>query len=484
MRNRLLLLGAALAAFGASLFSGFHFDDYGIFSDPVLTSPTGWKAIWAWPRTQPLTNLTYRLNYQIGGRDPFTYHLIAVALFLCAVLLAYECLRRLLPERAALAAAAVFALHPMQAEAANYVSARADLLAAIFCFAALLCWLTNRRWLALPCFVAALLSSEYSLAFPLVLLLCRGRACPTPAPEKESALARWLNRTPTFAICALSLAALARLVHALRLSHVLPTPWKYFLAQGPALWRYLTLLAIPYGFTIDPDVRVPAVWFGAFLWAALLAAALLAWRQRRAQWTLWLFIGLLLLIPASSVLPQPNLYADHRTFLPMFAFAAAAGLLLTRVKANALAVTVVTVLALLSVVRTAVWFNDKTLWQEAVRRAPAKVRPKIQLSRNLPAADALDLLQRAQNQDPRDPAVPAEMGKVLLQERQIDPALIEFGEALALDPSSPEYLTDRGVALYMSGLTEQARTDFERALDIDPNYAAAIENLRKFPPAP
>ena len=108
MRDRLLLLGAALAAFGASLFSGFHFDDYAIFSRPVLTSSS-----------QPLTDLTFRVNYLVGGRDPFTYHLVSLALYLGAVLLAYACLRRLLPERAALAAAAVFAIHPIQTEAAD-----------------------------------------------------------------------------------------------------------------------------------------------------------------------------------------------------------------------------------------------------------------------------------------------------------------------------------------------------------------------------
>src|ERR1039458_3244388 len=84
MRNRLLLLGAALAAFGASLVSGFHFDDYAIFSDPVLTSSSGWMGIWALRRTQPLTNLTFWLNYLVGGRDPLTYHLLNLPLHLGA----------------------------------------------------------------------------------------------------------------------------------------------------------------------------------------------------------------------------------------------------------------------------------------------------------------------------------------------------------------------------------------------------------------
>ena len=69
MRARFLLLAAALAAFGASLGSGFHFDDYAIFSDPVLTSPWGWLQVWGWRQTRPLTYLTFWLNYQAGGQD-------------------------------------------------------------------------------------------------------------------------------------------------------------------------------------------------------------------------------------------------------------------------------------------------------------------------------------------------------------------------------------------------------------------------------
>src|ERR1035437_8665600 len=187
MRNRLLLLGAALAAFGASLVSGFHFDDYAIFSDPVLTSSSGWMGIWALRRTQPLTNLTFWLNYLVGGRDPLGYHLLNLALHLGAILLAYACLRRLLPERAALAAAAVFALHPIQAEAVNYVLGRGALLGAVFCFASLLAWLNGRRWTAVAWFAGALLANEQCAAFPLVLLLGTGRACPPPTAEGAKA---------------------------------------------------------------------------------------------------------------------------------------------------------------------------------------------------------------------------------------------------------------------------------------------------------
>ena len=183
MRSRLLLLAAALVAFGASLGSGFHFDDYAIFPDPVLTSPGGWLAIWSLRQTRPLTYLTFWLNYQAGGQDPLGYHLFNLALHLGAVMLLYECLRKLLPERAALLAAALFAVHPIQAEAVNYVWARSIVLAALLCFASLAAWIDGRTWVAVAWFAAALLAKEECAAFPWCCCWCR----------RSSASAWWLS---------------------------------------------------------------------------------------------------------------------------------------------------------------------------------------------------------------------------------------------------------------------------------------------------
>jgi hypothetical protein len=71
MRARLFLVAATLVGFGGSLGSGFHLDDYGIFSDPALTTFSGWTSLWSLTRTRPLTNLTFWLNYHVGGQDPF-----------------------------------------------------------------------------------------------------------------------------------------------------------------------------------------------------------------------------------------------------------------------------------------------------------------------------------------------------------------------------------------------------------------------------
>ncbi|HEY1336021.1 MAG TPA: tetratricopeptide repeat protein [Bryobacteraceae bacterium] len=471
-RGRLLLLAAALIAFGASLGSGFHFDDYAIFSDPLLQVPRGLAEMWGPRQTRPLTHLTFWIDYQLGGNDPLLYHAVNLALHLGAVLLLFECLRRLLPERAAWIAAGLFAVHPLQAEAVDYVWGRSIVLAALLCFAALWAWTRERHWEAVAWFAAALLAKEECAAFPLALLLL---------PRDKRA-----PRAPIAAMLALALAAGARVIYAVSVTPGAPagaqagiSPWHYFLAQGPAIWRYFQLLFVPYGFTVDPDVRVPPVWVGVLCWLALAAAAALAWRWRTEPWTRWFVAGVVLLLPSSSVFPAADLAADRRMYLPMLGFAAAAGLLLARVRPAWISAVAVGALALVSVFRTQVWMSDRALWSEAAERAPGKLRPKIQLARTLPAAKALEVLNEAAKLAPYDAQVPAEIGKTLLAEGQPDAALPEFGRALALDPHDARNYNNRGVALAMLGQTDAARQDFERALQIDPNLTETKQNLAK-----
>jgi tetratricopeptide (TPR) repeat protein len=457
MRSRLLLLAAALVAYGASLGSGFHFDDYAIFSGPLLQPGRAWLA------PGVLTRISFWLNYQAGGGAALC-HAVNLALHLGAVLLLYECLLRLEGGRAALFAAAIFAVHPLQAEAVNYVSARGFLLAAVLMLAAFATWLRRQA----------------------------GQA-KAPAPQPREALYNKVGQTlsslsapisaiPFLLLSAVFLAAMLLAdnqwtLHAPPGVHAV----RYWLAQGVVAWRYLRLLVAPWGFTVDPDVRAPAAGIAVAAWALLLLAAAALWRFRAKSPAIpWAFAGLILMI-GSALFPARDLAADYRMYLPMIGLCAAAGSLLRRVKPRAAALGVVLLLTAAGAARTWVWLSDERLWREAVRRAPDQVRPKVQLAHAVRAAEALDLLGQARELDPHDPDVPAAIGKVLLDEGQPDAALTEFTRALALDPRNAVNLNNRGVALAEIGQTEAARLDFERALAIDPDLAEARENLNKLP---
>ena len=500
MRARLLLAAAALAAFGASLVSGFHFDDYAIFDAANRASASGFGALFAVRQTRPLTYLTFWLNRALGGQNPLGYHAVNLALHLTAVLLAYQCLLRLLDRRTAWLTAALFAVHPLQAEAVDYIWARAIVLAAVFVFASLLAWMDGRPWLAVALFALALLAKEECAAFPLALwlldarLITGDRRVMTSSATGNRSLwsrlrcctsARW---APLATMLALSLAAGLRTIYA---AAVTPgtqagaqagiSPAHYLLAEGTVLWRYTHLFAFPYGFTVDPEIRVPAAWLGVAAWLAIVAALAALWRWRR-DLAIWIAAAALLLLPSSSIFPAADLAADRRMYLAMLPLAAAASLLLSRIRNRAIAPIVIAVLVVVSIGRTQVWASDESLWREAVLRAPDKVRPRIQLSRSVGTEEALALLAEARRMAPDDATVAAETGRVLLAAGRPAEALAQFGRALALAPGDANNYNNRGVALQALGQTEAARADFKRALELDPGLAAARENLRKLAP--
>jgi protein O-mannosyl-transferase len=78
-----------------------------------------------------------------------------------------------MPSRAADYAALIFAVHPLQTEAVNYVWARANLLMTTLCLLALREWLRDRGWCAVAWFGLALLAKQECVALPVLLLFER-----------------------------------------------------------------------------------------------------------------------------------------------------------------------------------------------------------------------------------------------------------------------------------------------------------------------
>lgn len=466
-------MAAALAAFGASLAGSFHYDDYALFNDPAITSPSGWWEVWKPLSTRPLTYFTFWINYHIGGRDPFGYHAVNLGVHVIAVLLLWTALQRLTTNRVAFIAALLFAVHPIETEPVAYIFQRGTLLATAFCIAALVEWVRDRPWIAVAWFAGALLAKEECVAFPIFLLLVHLRQ--RRARRELAAIA---------AMIALALLAGIRVIFATAVTHGAGagfgagiTPATYFSYQGEAILRYLGMIVVPWGFTVDPQIEPAVAPLRVLAWLAVAAlACTCVWLFRRRSTAFWFLSSLVLLLPSSSIFPASDLAVDRRMYLPMIALAACLALLLDRVDRRIVAVIVIALIAI-SIRYSLVWRTDRSLWSEAVERAPEKVRPRIQLARTLDPKEALQQLQHAQQIAPDDPDIATEEGRIYLTAGMPGQALAAFGRALALSPNDPLALNNRGAALLALGQRDVARQDFERALARDPCLFDARSNL-------
>jgi len=94
-----------------------------------------WWPSWESDLFRPLTTFTYMFNYSVLGNElrPCGYHVFNLALHWMNALFTYGLALRLLRRRyAALAVAAIFAVHPLTTEAVTNIVGRADLLVAFF----------------------------------------------------------------------------------------------------------------------------------------------------------------------------------------------------------------------------------------------------------------------------------------------------------------------------------------------------------------
>jgi hypothetical protein len=457
LREKFLLWFAALAAFGATIFAKFYFDDFSLFSKSPVMLPARW--IDCFRQTRPLTELTFWLNDALFGRSPISWHIVDLMLHLAVVALVWDMLRKLIGDRAGWIAAAIFAVHPIMTEPVAYVFARATLLATLFSLLAMRAWIAEKFWIATLWFTVAMLAKEECAALPLVLILL--------PQKKRSALIAMLIIALTIGLRTLQAAS------AIQGSgvgaHAGISPLAYLESQGVAIWRYLRLFAIPWGFSIDPSLTRPALWIAILAWIALGAICLIPFRGR-----FWFLMGLLLLAPSSSILPAADLAADRRMYLPMIAFCACAGILLESVDRRAIAAIILGLIAI-SIRYSILWTNPAALWSEAVRLAPDAVRPRIQLARALPPNQALEELQGA----PDNEQVATERGRLLLTIGRPADALSAFGRALALTPNDARAISNRAVALAALGASDAAIAEFQRALEKDPCLSDARENLAK-----
>jgi Flp pilus assembly protein TadD len=486
--SAILLL--ALLAFGASLWSPFFFDDYTLANDPAVTKPSGLAELLGPARTRPLTYASYWANYQAAGFEPFSYHFVNLALFLLIIWFAGEVFRKIADERAAWIALAIFALHPLQTEAVNYVFARATLLAALFCVLCWRSWLHGHRWRAAAWFAAAMLAKEEAAAFPLFLA-----GFEWFHERRRSDWKRLL--APLGAMFALVALFGIRLYYAttvtagsgagLDLGEI--TPWTYFLSQGRAIGLYLRLLVAPAGQTFDRDFPLTSSpdLESVMAWASVGAAAAGSlWLSRRWRPAWWIAGALILLAPTSSFAPLADLTAERRMFLPMLGFSLAAGAAIVRLagrRAAALGSALALALAFASWHRTQVYASELSLWSDAAEKAPEKVRPKLQVARALEpqgaaaASDRKRLLDQARRLAPDDAEVLGEIGVFYLQTSSPSQAAAAFSEAIGRAPRDPQLRVNLGAALALLGRMAEAEVRFREALEMDGCNYDARNNL-------
>ncbi|HEY3836727.1 MAG TPA: tetratricopeptide repeat protein [Bryobacteraceae bacterium] len=490
-------LVAALIAYWPSMHGSFVFDDV---HQQFATQPDAPLRAWLGSLRQ-LVALSFWFNYQVGGADPFGYHLLNVFLHTLAALMVFLVMRKILefasqsrpvdPRRrtfVAIFCASLFLLHPVQTEAVAYISSRSEQLSVALAFAAWACFLYRRsRDITFPMVAAVLLlfgasvgAKEHVAVLPAVLLLTDYYW--NPGFTLEGARRNW-RLYGIFLIASLDVAAFfySYLKNEPTVGEV---PWyEYIFTQCRVLFLYARLFVLPFGLNADYATelsRTPLEHGAIFGMLALigLAIAAIVWRRRFPLASYGLFVALLFFLP-TSVIPIRDLAAERRLYLPMIGllFICAEFLLRVRWPERRLLTAMAAVVLIAGVLtwnRSFAWSSSLALWSDTVEKSPGKSRPHHGLAEaEYGVGRYADAIQQFKQVDCAhyhcDGVFYSNWGLALNGAGQLKEAQQMGRKAIDIHPSAETYGPE---AMYLAedGDTQGALDLLEKAEKLNPNY--------------
>ncbi len=470
-------------------------DDWGqIFGGGAVSSASGINAYY-----RPILELVYRLEYRLFGFDPRGWHLVNILLHGLNGILLWRFLG-LIGFSAFLswAAAVLFIVHPVQVEAVACVAGISNLLMATFGLATLVAYLRGHIALSLGLFILALLTKEQAvLLLPLIVLIDRHRKIP--------AWGSWF----WFFLLMFDFLMLRSLVTGgssltagifASIPELLLRLWSI----AKTLFSYLWVLCVPVDLHYYRSADMLAI--QGWWWLGVAGLGILVARSGEivrfgACWFL------LALLPVLNVVPLVNEYsfiltAEHFLYLPMAGIMIILVSFLERVfkhKAVLVFALATGLCAFLAYGQTKFWRNEVVLFERMLTFEPNFGRGHLLLAKayyfqkeyskaDAHFARAYDImdsyLRRARGSRPRHfyngfkKGILFDWAHSLEDTGNLQGAIDKYRLALGIDPADSVIWNNLGVAFLKSGDVATARSCFQTAVQLAPNFGPAQQNLR------
>jgi tetratricopeptide (TPR) repeat protein len=493
----LALAVVAVVVFGASVSNGFVFfdDDKAILYNKALQSPSLAKffsgqnlGMYA-----PMTWIGYWIGSIFSGKNAWGYHLLALLLHALNAAMVWRVLNRLTGlSWVSFAAALLFAVHPVQAEAVCWAAALSTVMFSTFYLISLLAYIRWAQsdalpWLAgsLAAFVLACLSKSAAVTLPLVLIGVDFYLL------NKFERKFWLSKIPylifSFAFGLYTFSTRAQEGHDIQAASSIYTAIDRFWMICQTMLFYPVKLLVPVGFSVAyPFVKMNGTWSWSYYIAPviLLAIAALVWMKGRDNKPLLLGLGLYLL-PLSVMLPFQTvgsfeLRSDRYVYLSSVGLFFLLALLLEKLKPSlrdGVLAVIVAGLGFLAFQQSEVWKDGVAMFKNCVNKTPESSLCQCNLAYNqlinLDFQGAIEHYSESLKYDPNTVEAYNGRGQAYLQLRKVPEALEDFNNAIKAGISTPKLFLNRGKCLVMLNRHKEAIPDLTHSLELEPKSAEA-----------
>ncbi len=410
----------------------------------------------------PLTTLSFAMEYQLAGKNPFLYHLDNVLLHGLVVFLVFRLGMGLgLQTLGATVAAFIFALHPMHVESVAWVTERKDVLYSVFYLGAVLWYLRflkSGKWrdysLVLLMGFLSILAKPMALSLPLILLLCDWFYKGTLKKED------WFNKIPFV----LFIVPIAWMTFSINAGIVGQNPGPGFLLRFWTTAFYLKkffwpILCVPHYLPSLPISIFRLEYASSVLVVVLGIFVFLKFSNRYLRFAfLWYFLSIFFILNFDYGRVM-QIVADRYMYLPSAGFCLWAGfsvqrLAQTKFYSSSAGKSVVWAallgMALFLTIKTfyqvGIWKNSFVLWNYTIKHSPTSY-----LAFN-------------------------NRGRIYESQRQWNLALADYRQSIALNPQYEKAYKNLGMVYENLGDIPSAIEAYSRAIEVKPNYSGAYNN--------
>ena len=476
------------------------------------------KAAFKSPAKQrPLPNISFALNYYLHGYNVVGFHVVNILIHISTGFLLYLFVKTTFCTPAlrsrygnymwiSFFTAAVWMVHPLQTQSVSYIVQRMNSLATMFYILSILLYARFRLsrqqrkkwWLFSGCILAgimALASKQTAATLPVFIIAYEWYFF------RDLDL-KWLkNHIPLLTGCLLLAAVIVlALLGSDPLDRILGeykgrdfTPIQRLLTESRVVIFYLSQLLWPHPSRLNLDHNFPlsnslldpmTTFFSILTLAALIGLAVVtARKQRLLSFCIMWFFGNLVI--ESSIVALEIIF-EHRVYLPSMTFSLIVVLVVYRwVKPTwlqaVLLCAMVTVGAVWTYERNAVYSDRITFWQDCVDKSPRKARPHNNLGVALADQgyhdEAVKKYLKALQIDPHYQDPVANIGLSLAEQGKIEESITQFSKALEMNPKDYKTLNNLGASLIVVDRHAEAVQYLSEAITLNPYYAQAHNNL-------
>jgi len=456
------------------------------------------------PFFSPIHFFRYFISFL--GKIPFPYHLISILFHLGSTYLLFRILIKMqFKTTVSFFACLLFAVHPLMTEAVAWISGIPYSQSAFFLLLSFLTYLIYKETgiskkiylISLSSFLLALLTSEKTIVFPLILFLYEL----TNQKNLQSLKSSFKYLFPYFAISGLwavyLLGLMGTRISTLQTVHYQKPETYNPLIQIPvAITSYLELIFWPKNLTLyHSEMSFSQVEYFLRLGVFIFFLGLTIWffkKDRRIFF--WLSFFLISLLPTLTPFGISWIVAERYVYLGTIGIIVPIVVLIEyigrKVSEPKIAYVILTILLLILGTRTILrnddWKNQDTLWLSTAKTSPSSAQNHNNLGdyygRQGNFEKAVEEFQTAIKLQPNYGDAYHNLGNTYQQVQKYDLALASYQKALEFNPNLWQSLVNIGIIYYKNGDKQKAQEEFQKALKIDPQNAKIKELLLQTSP--